>query len=141
LRRDPECPVCGENPTITELIDYEQFCGIAPAQSTEAIPTISVHELKRKIEANGALTVLDVREPFEYEIAHISGSKLIPLGELPRRFDELARDGEIAVHCKSGKRSAQAVQLLRHAGFTNVANVTGGIDAWANEIDPSVPKY
>jgi molybdopterin/thiamine biosynthesis adenylyltransferase/rhodanese-related sulfurtransferase len=141
LRRDPECPVCGENPTITEPIDYEQFCGIAPAQSAETLPAISVHELKRKIEANGALTVLDVREPFEYEIAHIEGSRLIPLGALAQRVDELERHGEIAVHCKSGKRSAQAVQLLRRAGFINVVNVEGGIDAWADEIDPTVPKY
>jgi len=141
LRRDAECPVCGENPTITEPIDYEQFCGIAPAQNAEAIPTISVQELKRKIEANGALTILDVREPFEYEIAHIDGSKLIPLGELPDRFEELPRDREIVAHCKSGKRSAQAVQLLRRAGFTNVVNVAGGIEAWANEIDPAMPKY
>jgi sulfur-carrier protein adenylyltransferase/sulfurtransferase len=141
LRRDPECPVCGENPTITEPIDYEQFCGIAPTQSAETLPAISVHELKRKIEANGALTVLDVREPFEYEIAHIEGSRLIPLGALAQRVDELERHGEIAVHCKSGKRSAQAVQLLRRAGFINVVNVEGGIDAWADEIDPTVPKY
>jgi adenylyltransferase/sulfurtransferase len=141
LRRDPECPVCGKNPTITEPIDYEQFCGIAPAQSTDTIPTISVHELKQKIDANGALVVLDVREPFEYEIARINGSKLIPLRELPDRMEELRPDGEIAVHCKSGKRSAQAVQLLRRAGFTNVVNVEGGIDAWADEIDPNVPKY
>lgn len=141
LRRDPECPVCGKNPTITEPIDYEQFCGVAPTQRAETIPTISVHELKQKIDANGAVTVLDVREPFEYEIAHIEGTKLIPLGELPRRLDELERHGEIAVHCKSGKRSAQAVQLLRRAGFTNVVNIEGGIDAWADEIDPNVPKY
>ena len=141
LRRDPECPVCGKNPTITEPIDYEQFCGVAPTQRAETIPTISVHELKQKIDANGALTVLDVREPFEYEIAHIEGTKLIPLGELPRRLDELERHGEIAVHCKSGKRSAQAVQFLRRAGFTNVVNIEGGIDAWADEIDPNVPKY
>jgi molybdopterin/thiamine biosynthesis adenylyltransferase/rhodanese-related sulfurtransferase len=141
LRRDPECPVCGNNPRITEPIDYEQFCGIAPGQTDEAVPTISVQELKRKIEATGALTILDVREPFEYEIAHIEGTKLIPLGELAQRFDELERSGEIAVHCKSGKRSAQAVQLLRRAGFTNVVNVAGGINAWAEEIDPAVPKY
>jgi molybdopterin/thiamine biosynthesis adenylyltransferase/rhodanese-related sulfurtransferase len=141
LRRDPECPVCGENPTITEPIDYEQFCGAAPAQTEEAIPTISVHELKHKIDGNGAFTILDVREPFEYEIAHIEGAKLIPLGELPERIDELERDREIAAHCKTGKRSAQAVQLLRRAGFTKVFNVAGGIAAWADEIDPSLPKY
>jgi sulfur-carrier protein adenylyltransferase/sulfurtransferase len=141
LRRDPQCPVCGEQPTITEPIDYEQFCGTAPARTEEAIPTISVHDLKRKIEANGAITILDVREPFEHEIAQIDGAKLIPLGELPERVDELDREGEIAALCKSGCRSAQAVELLRRAGLTNVFNVAGGIDAWADEIDPAMPKY
>src|SRR5437867_987360 len=130
LRRDPQCPVCGENPTITEPIDYEQFCGVASAQTGDAIPTISVHDLKRKIEANGALTILDVREPFEYEIAHIEDAKLIPLGELPNRVDELPRDREIVAHCKSGVRSARAVELLRRAGFTRIYNVAGGIKAW-----------
>ena len=141
LRRDPQCPVCGERPTITAPIDYEQFCGIATTQHDQAISTISVRDLKRKMEANGAITILDVREPFEYEIAHIESAKLIPLGELPDRLDELERDGEILAHCKSGSRSAQAVEFLRRNGFTNVFNVAGGIAAWADEIDPAMPKY
>ena len=97
--------------------------------------------MKRKIEANGVLTILDVREPFEYEIAHIEGAKLIPLGELSERLGELEREREILAHCKSGTRSAQAVELLRRSGFGNVYNVAGGIDAWADEIDPAMPKY
>jgi len=141
LRRDPQCPVCGDQPTITEPIDYEQFCGTAPARAEDSIPTISVQDLKRKIEANGVLTILDVREPFEYEIAHIEGAKLIPLGELSERLGELEREREILAHCKSGTRSAQAVELLRRSGFGNVYNVAGGIDAWADEIDPAMPKY
>jgi len=141
LRRDPQCPVCGDNPTITEPIDYEQFCGVASAEATESIPTISVQELKHKIDSNRAIMILDVREPFEWEIAHIEGAKLIPLGELADRIGELPREGEIAVHCKSGVRSARAVELLRRKGFANVVNVAGGIDAWADEIDPAMAKY
>ena len=138
VRRDPQCPVCGANPTVIEPIDYEQFCGTADAN---AIPAISVRELKRKMETNGALTLVDVREPFEYEIARIEGSKLIPLVELPERLDELTRTDEIVVHCHSGVRSARAVEMLRQSGFTNAVNLTGGINAWSDEVDPTVPKY
>jgi sulfur-carrier protein adenylyltransferase/sulfurtransferase len=140
VRRDPRCPVCGQQPTITEPIDYEQFCGTG-GPTAETVPAISVHDLKRKMESNGAVTILDVREPFEYEIARIEGSNLIPLGELPDRLDELDRDRYTVVHCHSGARSAKAVQLLRRAGFTNVFNLEGGIDEWSEEIDPTVPKY
>ena len=141
LRRDPQCPVCGENPTIFSPIDYEQFCGTRPADDRDGLPTISVDELKQKIEDNGALTIVDVREPFEYEIARIEGSKLIPLAELPARFGELPADKEIILLCKSGTRSAHAAQLLRTAGFTRSYSLEGGIDAWANEIDPAMQKY
>ena len=140
VRRDPQCGVCGAQPTITEPIDYEQFCGIGSA-TTDEIPAISVQDLKQKMETNGAVTIVDVREPFEYEIARIEGSKLIPLGELPDRLDELDRDRYTVVHCHSGMRSAQAVQLLRREGFTNVFNLTGGIAQWSEEIDQTVPKY
>jgi sulfur-carrier protein adenylyltransferase/sulfurtransferase len=143
LRRDPQCPVCGENPTITAPIDYEQFCGTAPsaARSNDALPAISVQELKRKMDAGDNLALIDVREPFEFEIARIDGAQLIPLQELPNRLGDLARDQEMVIHCHSGTRSAQAVRLLRREGFTRVYNLDGGIDSWSDEIDPEVPKY
>ena len=136
LRRDPQCPVCGDAPTITAPIDYEQFCGIAAD-----VPAISVHDLKRKRDVREAIQLIDVREPFEFEIARIDGAKLIPLGQLANRLHELKRNGQTVVHCHTGMRSAQAVQMLRQTGFTNVYNLEGGIDAWANEIDPAVQKY
>src|SRR5436189_6150153 len=138
LRRDPECPVCGENRTIFAPIDYDQFCG-APADDT--VPAISVHELKRKTETREAFELIDVREPFEYEIARIDGAKLIPLGEIADRTDELQREQPIVVHCHSGKRSAQAVRLLQQRGFSNVYNLEGGIHAWSDQIDPTVPNF
>jgi adenylyltransferase/sulfurtransferase len=138
LRRDAQCPVCGENPTIFSPIDYEQFCGV---REDEAIPAMSARELKRKMDARDAFELIDVREPFEYEIARIDGSKLIPLGEITERADELQHEQTIVVHCHSGGRSAEAVRLLQQRGFTNVYNLEGGIDAWSDEIDPSVPKY
>jgi len=138
LRRDPQCPVCGENPTILSPIDYDQFCG---ARVDQAVPTISVQELKGKMDAREAFELIDVREPFEYEIARIDGAKLIPLGEIGERFGELQEEQPIIVHCHSGQRSAQAVRLLRQRGFTKVYNLEGGIDAWSDQIDSSVPKY
>jgi adenylyltransferase/sulfurtransferase len=138
LRRDPQCPVCGENPTIFAPIDYDQFCG---AGAVETVPSISVHELKQKTDAREPLELIDVREPFEYEIARIDGAKLIPLGEIGDRVDELRREQPIVVHCHSGQRSAQAVRLLQQRGFSNVYNLDGGIDAWSDQIDPTVPKY
>jgi adenylyltransferase/sulfurtransferase len=138
LRRDAQCPVCGENPTIFSPIDYDQFCGV---RGDETIPAMSARELKRKMDAREAFELIDVREPFEYEIARIDGSKLIPLGEITERTDELQREQTIVVHCHSGGRSAEAVRLLQQRGFTNVYNLEGGIDAWSDEIDPSVPKY
>ena len=141
LRRDARCPVCGDSPTITEPIDYEAFCGTAEAENENAVPTISVHDLKRKLGLADSVTIVDVREPFEYEIARIEGSKLIPLAELPARFDELEQEKEIIALCKSGARSAHAVQLLQKAGFTQSFNLEGGIDAWASEIDPQMERY
>jgi len=142
LRRDAQCPVCGDSPTITEPIDYEAFCGRADAaEEAKPIRAISVHDLKRKLAQAHSVTLLDVREPFEYEIARIEGSKLIPLSELKGRLGELGREQEIIAMCKSGSRSANAVQLLQKAGFTQSFNLAGGIDAWANEIDLTMEKY
>jgi adenylyltransferase/sulfurtransferase len=148
LRKDPECPVCGENPTVTELIDYEDFCGIPQATAAEeeaakSIPEISVTELKQKLDNGENINVLDVRENHEYEVANLGENvtRLIPVGELPEHIDELDKSENFAVHCKTGARSARAVQLLQEAGFENVYNVKGGITAWSEEIDPDVPKY
>ena len=145
LRRDPKCPVCSEHPTITELIDYDQFCGVPQAAAAEAaeeaVPEISVAELQKKLRANDNFLLLDVRERYEYDIARIPGAKLIPLGELPSRMSELDSAQEIALQCKTGRRSTQALRLLQEAGFSKLVNVAGGIEAWAKEIDPSVPKY
>ena len=137
LRRDPECPVCGESPTITKPIDYEEFCGVAMNE----IPTVSVAELKQKLDAGENFQLLDVREPFEHEMANIDRAKLIPLGELPERMNELDSGRLTIVHCHSGQRSAQAVRLLREAGFAKVFNLEGGIARWSDEIDSDVPQY
>jgi sulfur-carrier protein adenylyltransferase/sulfurtransferase len=136
LRRDPQCPVCGDSPTITEPIDYEQFCGVLTD-----VPTVSVRELKEKLDARERVQLVDVREPFEHEIASIDSARLIPLGELPDRLNELDRSLLTIVHCHSGMRSAQAVRLLREAGFSNAFNLEGGIAKWSDEIDSDVPKY
>jgi adenylyltransferase/sulfurtransferase len=149
LKKDPECPVCGTNPTVTALIDYEQFCGVAPAATEVAVSTANntnetetdVNELKRKIDAKEDFFLLDVREPNEYQIGKIPGSTLIPLGEVPQRVNEIPRDKEIIVHCKMGGRSAKAATFLRQQGYTNVKNLKGGITDWSDKIDPKVPKY
>ena len=144
LRKNPECPVCGEHPTITKLIDYAEFCGVrgeeaaSPAQS--AVPEIAPRELKSRLDRGDDLFILDVREPHEYQICNLGGH-LIPLGELSRRVNELDSSREIVAHCRSGKRSAEAVEFLRSAGFRKVLNLKGGILAWSDEVDPSVPKY
>ena len=144
LRKNPECPVCGEHPTITKLIDYAEFCGVrgeeaaSPAQS--AVPEIAPRELKSRLDRGDDLFILDVREPHEYQICNLRGH-LIPLGELSRRVNELDSSREIVAHCRSGKRSAEAVEFLRSAGFRKVLNLKGGILAWSDEVDPSVPKY
>ncbi len=145
IRRDKNCPVCGEHPTVTKLIDYEAFCGLkrGEGEKTVTIPEMTVHELKAKLDQKDHFILLDVREPFEYQIAKIPGSKLIPLGELPNRLAELDpnKAKEIVVHCKSGGRSSKAVELLLKSGYKNVFNVVGGINEWSTKIDPSVPKY
>ena len=143
LRRDPDCPVCGDRPTVRALIDYEQFCGLRPAAgaSGAAVPEITVEELKGRLDRGEDVFVLDVREPNEYRICRIAGSTLIPLGELPRRVDELDRHRDIVVHCKSGMRSAKAVALLRERGFERVWNLKGGILAWIDRVDPSQPRF
>src|SRR5438270_10315462 len=145
LRRDPQCPVCGENPTIFAPIDYEQFCAprnfFDAEEPADSVPSISVAELKRKIDSREPLTLIDVREPYEAEIARIEGSKLIPLGELETRLGEIPREKMIVMHCHSGMRSERGAQLLRQAGFENVYNLEGGIEAWSSEVDATVPRY
>jgi molybdopterin/thiamine biosynthesis adenylyltransferase/rhodanese-related sulfurtransferase/molybdopterin converting factor small subunit len=143
LRRNTECPVCGDHPTIRELIDYEQFCGI-PNQPHEPIAAegdIDPLEVKAKIDRGDPFVLIDVREPHEYQICKIPYAKLIPLGDLPKRINELDSADEIVAHCKSGMRSAKAVDFLKQAGFRKVRNMKGGILAWSDKVDPSVPKY
>lgn len=144
VRRNPKCPMCGDNPTIKALIDYEQFCGIrgqeAPAPKGAAGET-TVEELKKRMDRGDNILVLDVRNPNEFQICRIPGTVLLPLPELAQRFKEVPRDREVLVHCKSGMRSAKAVQFLKENGYTNVANIQGGIQAWAERVDPSMPKY
>ena len=145
LRKNPECPVCGTHPTVTQLIDYQQFCGIVPATKEEiavknGVPQITVAELKRRIDAGEDVFILDVREPFEYQIANIGG-KLIPQGEVPQRLAEIDRDREIVVQCKSGGRSQRIAEFLKQSGYPDVVNLAGGILAWSSEIDATVPKY
>ncbi len=141
LRRNPECPVCGDHRTITRLIDYHQFCGVPAQEAKVSEGEIGVTELKTKIDRGDNFVLVDVREPNEYKICRIPGSKLIPLGELTKRTGELDRAADIVVHCKSGGRSARACGVLRAAGFERVRNLTGGILAWSDKVDPSVPKY
>jgi adenylyltransferase/sulfurtransferase len=144
LRRDPACPVCGDNPTITKLIDYEMFCGIAPEPAAPAQhpDEVSVQEMKHALDhPELGIKVLDVRDPDEYQIAHINGVPQIPLGELPKRFTELDPNVQYYLHCKSGVRSMKALKFLKEQGFKYLKSVKGGINAWADQIDPSVPKY
>jgi adenylyltransferase/sulfurtransferase len=143
LRKNPECPVCGKNPTITRLIDYEQFCGIRGEEHipTMSVPEISATELKRMMDEKRPFVLVDVREPHEYDICRIPGSTLIPLGDVARRMHELNSADELVVHCRSGVRSAKAVDFLMKSGFRKIHNLKGGILAWSDEVDPSVPKY
>jgi adenylyltransferase/sulfurtransferase len=148
LRRDPACPVCGERPTITELIDYEEFCGLKPqpaathASEEQAIAEITAAELKGRLDRGEDVQIIDVREPNEYEIARIGSSKLIPLGQVVNRMGEIDESRETVVHCKGGVRSAKAIEALKRAGFSGrLINLKGGITAWSDEVDPSVPKY
>ena len=144
LRKDPDCPVCGTNPTVTELIDYEQFCGVRPAEAdvSETITDeMQPRELKERLDRGEPIVIVDVREPQEYQINRIEGSKLIPLGELPQRYEELDQNAAIVMQCKSGARSAKATGFLRSIGFKNVRNLAGGILGWIDQVDPSQPKY
>jgi adenylyltransferase/sulfurtransferase len=147
LRRNPECPVCGDHPTITKLIDYQEFCGVPNQPHQEATMTgglegdIEPTEVKAKIDRGDRFVLIDVREPHEYQICNIPQAKLIPLGDLPKRVNELNSADEIVAHCKSGMRSAKAVDFLKQAGFKKVRNMKGGILAWSDKVDPSVPKY
>jgi sulfur-carrier protein adenylyltransferase/sulfurtransferase len=142
LRRNEDCPVCGPNPTIKELIDYQQFCGITPdSDKVDESLEIGAVELKALMDQGEEIEILDVRNPEEYEIARIPGSKLIPLPELTARMNELDQTRDLVVHCLAGVRSARAVDQLLHAGFRRVRNLKGGIKAWSQEVDPSVPQY
>jgi adenylyltransferase/sulfurtransferase len=151
LRKDPACPVCGENPTLRELIDYEEFCGLRPpgtqvqttTQTEEGrMEEITAAELKERIDRGDDLQIIDVREPNEYDIARIPGTRLIPLGQVTQRMGEIEEGRETVVHCKGGVRSARAIEALRGAGFKGkLLNLKGGITAWSNDVDPSVPKY
>jgi adenylyltransferase/sulfurtransferase len=143
LRKDPECPVCGAHPTVTKLIDYEQFCGVHPEVEapTSTATDISAVELKKRLDRGDRLTILDVREPNEYQINRIAGSVLIPLGDVPKRYHELDPNEEVITQCKVGARSAKAADFLRSVGFKKVLNLTGGIVSWIDQVDPSQPKY
>ncbi|MEW5976575.1 MAG: molybdopterin-synthase adenylyltransferase MoeB [Acidobacteriota bacterium] len=147
LRKNPNCPLCGEKPTITALIDYEQFCGITPQVPTAAGNTalnqdeITPRQLKDRLDAGERLTVVDVREPHEYQICRLENTILMPLGQVSARLKELNPEEEIIVHCKMGGRSAKAMKMMKDAGFKNVKNLVGGIDRWAQEVDPTMPRY
>jgi len=145
LRKNPECPVCGTNPTVTQLIDYDHFCGIIPETPQEknvknGIPQITVKELKVRRDAGEDIFLLDVREPYEYQIAQIGGT-LIPQNDVPQRLAEIPRDREIVVQCRSGARSQRISEFLMQSGYTQVVNLAGGILAWSDEVDPTVQKY
>jgi len=148
LRKNPECPVCGEHPTVTKLIDYQQFCGVPrqePVQEKQETRVnegeIDVTEVKAKLDRGDKFVLIDVREPHEYKICNIPGAKLIPLGEFPKHVGEFDPNADIVIHCRSGMRSAKACAILRQAGFQHVRNMVGGILAWSDKVDPSVPKY
>jgi adenylyltransferase/sulfurtransferase len=144
LRRDPKCPLCGENPTITKLIDYEMFCGITPQPATpNSNPDeVTVQDMKKALDdPKLGIQVIDVREPDEFQIAHVNGVPLFPLSILPQQFTKLNPNQQIYIHCKSGVRSLRALHFLREQGFKYVKSVKGGISAWSDEIDHNVPKY
>lgn len=143
IRKDPNCPICGPNRTITELIDYHQFCGIpsTPAAPPPASSEVEPLVVKQWLNDGRKFTFIDVREPHEYQIARIEGTQLVPLGDVPKRLGEFDKNAEIVVHCKSGMRSAKAQKAMQEAGFTNVLNMKGGILAWSDKVDPTIPKY
>ncbi|MBI4416333.1 MAG: molybdopterin-synthase adenylyltransferase MoeB [Euryarchaeota archaeon] len=142
LRKNPDCPACGTNPTVKELIDYDAFCGISPHDQEVGMEwSIAPEELKAKLDRGEPVVVIDVREPMEYQINRIPGARLIPLGQLPYKVNELSTADEIVLHCKSGPRSATALRFLRELGFQKLKNLDGGIDAWVERVDPSQPMY
>jgi molybdopterin/thiamine biosynthesis adenylyltransferase/rhodanese-related sulfurtransferase len=143
LRKNPECPACGAHPTVTKLIDYEQFCGIRGEEYVIPIkvPEITALEVKKMMDEKKPFVLIDVREPHEFQICRIPGSTLIPLGEVPKRMNELNSADEIVVHCRSGQRSAQAVEFLMKSGFRKIHNLKGGVLAWSDQVDPTMPKY
>jgi adenylyltransferase/sulfurtransferase len=144
VRRDPKCPMCGDHPTITQLIDYDQFCGVRGVETPIAAVSggeMTVEELKKRLDRGEEVFILDVRNPEEIQICRILGSTVIPLPSLPQRVGELDPDREMIVHCKSGVRSQKAIHFLREQGFTKLVNLKGGILAWAEKIDPAMPKY
>jgi molybdopterin/thiamine biosynthesis adenylyltransferase/rhodanese-related sulfurtransferase len=148
LGKDPRCPACGDTPTIRELIDYEQFCGISKQTDQEprmqnGVPEISATELKQRLDQGDNLTIIDVREPYEWDIGNLAdhGARLIPLGDLHQRLDEIDPADEIVLQCRSGSRSAKALKILRLEGYSRLWNLKGGLLAWSDEVDPSIPKY
>jgi adenylyltransferase/sulfurtransferase len=144
IRRDPACPVCGENRTVTRLIDYDQFCGVPDLEERQRVDAeweIDPAALRRRLEDGNDVFLLDVRNPDEFEICRIDGAKLIPLPQLLEGMHQLDSARDVAVYCHTGIRSAQAVNFLRSVGFSRVKNLRGGIDAWSREVDPSVPRY
>jgi molybdopterin/thiamine biosynthesis adenylyltransferase/rhodanese-related sulfurtransferase len=142
IRRNPRCPMCGDDPTIKGLIDYDQFCGVRGQEApAPASGDITVEDLQRRLQKGDKVFILDVRNPEEYQICKIAGSVLLPLPALPQRFNELDKDREMIVHCKSGMRSAKAIAFLKQQGFTKLKNLRGGILAWAEKVDPAMPKY
>jgi molybdopterin/thiamine biosynthesis adenylyltransferase/rhodanese-related sulfurtransferase len=144
LRRDPQCPLCGDHPTITKLIDYQAFCGVAPAPAADSLhpDEVTVQDLKRALDnPHLGVSVLDVREPQEFQIARIDGAQLVPVSALAQQFTELSPAESYYIYCHTGRRSLWAVEFLRRQGFQSVKSVKGGIDAWSNQIDPTVPKY
>jgi adenylyltransferase/sulfurtransferase len=144
LRRDPQCPICGDHPTITELIDYEGFCGLQPRATMDSShpDEVTVQEMQRALAEPGlGIKVLDVREPNEYQIAHVEGVSLLPLSQLAQRFSELDPNQQYYIHCKVGIRSMNALQFLRQQGFKHLKSVQGGITAWSDQIDPTMPRY
>ena len=144
LRKNSDCPICGTHPSITRLIDYEHFCGLRGEEQRDVlagVPEITPQEVKKMMDERKPFILIDVREPHEYQICRIPGSTLIPLGDVPKRLHELNSVDEIVVHCRSGQRSAQAVNLLMKAGFRKIHNLKGGILAWVDQVDSSMPKY
>jgi adenylyltransferase/sulfurtransferase len=141
LRKDPGCPLCGPNPTIRELIDYEAFCGITPGESAPELEVTPRHLQQARQEGKRRLVVMDVREPHEWEIAHLEGALLVPLRQLPSRLGEIDSHADIVTYCHHGSRSMRAVEILRGAGFSNVRSLAGGIDAWAEQVEPGMARY